>query len=238
MRSRFLVLYDTVNILVQAGQNNFAVLASATRKCTSTSSPRTILRSRFAVTFTFLVRHPAIARSMKAQSGYTRLYGALPESCNRLFWDTTRTHRGGSCSRTFGQIDGDVRAFASSHPLASLLAHDHRVVCQHLTFNTTSCLVVFANGLVHPRLRVQMVTRISGLNFRLVTTLPSVAVKETRPARRARRKPVTLDVYMRTAMPAYSPARLGNVHVARTRARVHAQAQSKPREVTSSLRSF
>ncbi len=35
MRSRFLVLYDTVNILVQAGQNNFAVLASATRTYTS-----------------------------------------------------------------------------------------------------------------------------------------------------------------------------------------------------------
>ena len=31
MRSRFLVLYDCVNVLAQAGQNNFAVLASATR---------------------------------------------------------------------------------------------------------------------------------------------------------------------------------------------------------------
>ena len=141
MRSRFLVLYDTVNILVQAGQNNFAVLASATRKCTSTPSPRTILRSRFTVTFTFLVRRPAIARSIKAQSGYTRLYGALPESYNQLFWDTTRTQRGGSCSRTFGEIESDLRAFASSHPLASPLAYDYRVVCQRLTFNTHPVLL-------------------------------------------------------------------------------------------------
>ena len=30
LRSKFLVLYDSVNILVQAGQANFAVLASST----------------------------------------------------------------------------------------------------------------------------------------------------------------------------------------------------------------
>lgn len=29
LRTRFLVLYDTVNVLVQAGQANFAILASA-----------------------------------------------------------------------------------------------------------------------------------------------------------------------------------------------------------------
>ena len=32
LRSRFLVLYDTVNVLVQAGQANFAILASVSRK--------------------------------------------------------------------------------------------------------------------------------------------------------------------------------------------------------------
>ena len=32
LRSKFLVLYDTVNVLVQAGQTNFAVLATAARE--------------------------------------------------------------------------------------------------------------------------------------------------------------------------------------------------------------
>ena len=38
LRSRFLVLYDTINVLAHAGQTNFAVLASAARK----SRPSTI----------------------------------------------------------------------------------------------------------------------------------------------------------------------------------------------------
>ena len=32
LRSKVLVLYDTVNVLVQAGQTNFAVLATAARE--------------------------------------------------------------------------------------------------------------------------------------------------------------------------------------------------------------
>ena len=32
LRSKLLVLYDTVNVLVQAGQTNFAVLATAARE--------------------------------------------------------------------------------------------------------------------------------------------------------------------------------------------------------------
>ena len=33
LRNQFLVLYDTVNVLVQAGQANFAILASYSSKC-------------------------------------------------------------------------------------------------------------------------------------------------------------------------------------------------------------
>ncbi len=39
LRSRFLVLYDTVNVLVQAGQANFAILASVSREWFSRSTP-------------------------------------------------------------------------------------------------------------------------------------------------------------------------------------------------------
>lgn len=62
MRSRFLVLYDTVNILVQAGQNNFAVLASATRTCAPISSLQQTLgngpisKLSFAITFIVIAK--------------------------------------------------------------------------------------------------------------------------------------------------------------------------------------
>ncbi len=70
LRSKFLVLYDAVNVLVQAGQTNFAVLATAAREYMSCISNHAPASCDWSWTTTMVSFLPGLSR----QAGFSQLH--------------------------------------------------------------------------------------------------------------------------------------------------------------------